>query len=296
MQSHPSPVIVHHMAALDGRYPPNSLDAIRACLEDGAAFIELDITALANDDYLLVHDPVLESETNGVGEVGKTSVETARALFYKDTHTPVAVLRDVVRLLLDYRGASRVQLDFKNVLPFTDDEPLRRLIEIIEPLGDRVLVSTGADWQLRRLRKLAGWLDLGFDIHFVIDWRREGETVDPRIPPYRKGAYGYWDDHPLATQRYYSMSGYLLERCEMMVALVPRLSTFYVDHKLLAQSLDDGFNWAQALHTFGIKLDAWTLDTTNPVAVGNAKRLHAAGVDQFTTNTPHELAALLHDT
>ena len=53
------PLIVHHMAALDGSpYPQNSLEAIQACLETGAAFIEIDVTALASDDYLLVHDGV----------------------------------------------------------------------------------------------------------------------------------------------------------------------------------------------------------------------------------------------
>jgi glycerophosphoryl diester phosphodiesterase len=287
------PIIVHHMAALDGQYPPNSLDAIRACLEAGAGFIEIDITALADEDYLLVHDPVLESETNGSGEVGKTRAADARQLFCKGTQTPVALLQDVVRLMLDFGGESRLQLDFKNIIPFTDAEPLQRLVDIIQPLGDRALVSSGADWQLRKLRKLAGWLDLGFDVQFAIDWRLEGRPIDPRIPPYYKGAYGYWDDHTLARQRYTSVTEYLADRCEVMTRLVPGLSTFYIDHKLLVQSLDDGFNWADALHSFGIKLDAWTLDVDKPVAVANAQRLYKAGVDQFTTNTPHELPALL---
>src|SRR4051794_13004473 len=65
-----SPTIVHHMAALDNQVaPPNSLDAIFACLDAGAAFIEVDVTALADGDYLLVHDEELESETNGQGTV-----------------------------------------------------------------------------------------------------------------------------------------------------------------------------------------------------------------------------------
>lgn len=289
------PLIVHHMAALDDDQSrvPNSLAAVQACLEAGATFIEVDITALADEDYLLVHDPMLSAETDGSGEVGSTRAAAARSLHYKDDETPVALLRDVVRLLLDFGGDARLQLDFKNVIPFADDEPLRRLVSIIEPLGGRVQVSSRADWQLRRLRKLAGWLDLGFDIHLVIDWRPEGTRADERIPPYRKGIYGYWDDHPLAAQRYYSMNEYLLERCEMLVALVPRVSTFYVDHKLLAQSLDDGFNWADALHSFGVRLDAWTMDADNPAAMTNLKPLYAAGVDQFTTNTPRALAARL---
>jgi hypothetical protein len=114
------------------------------------------------------------------------------------------------------------------------------------------------------------------------------------VPPFKAGAYGYWDDHILASQRFWNTADYLAERCEILTTLVPQISTFYIDHLLLAQSLDDGFNWAEALHSYGIKLDAWTMDVDKPVAVANASRLYAAEVDQFTTNTPAALSALLN--
>jgi len=122
------PLIVHHMAAPHDLYPPNSLEAIRTCLEQQAAFVEVDITALRADDYLLVHDPVLEHETNGSGPVGESTVESARQLTYKSTAYSVALLSDVVQAFLDQAGQTRLQLDFKNVLPMTEDEPLRRLV------------------------------------------------------------------------------------------------------------------------------------------------------------------------
>jgi glycerophosphoryl diester phosphodiesterase len=74
---------------------------------------------------------------------------------------------------------------------------------------------------------------------------------------------------------------------------VPGVSAFYVEHHFLAQSLADGFNWAEPLHARGVQLDAWTMDVTNPTAVANAKRLLSAGVDMFTTNTPRALAQVL---
>ncbi|HEX2620028.1 MAG TPA: hypothetical protein VHL11_07770, partial [Phototrophicaceae bacterium] len=188
---------------------------------------------------------------------------------------------------------TRLQIDFKNVLPMTDDELLRRLVKLIQPLGDRVIVSSGADWQLRRFRKLAPWLDLGFDIGFYLDWSASGEGRDLRQPPFRIGAYGYFDDHLLATQSIWSKAEYLAERFEMLTSAVPAISTFYVDHRLLIQALEDGFNAAEALHAVGIKLDAWTLDTTSDEAVNNALKLLAAGIDQFTTNTPTALYDLL---
>ena len=289
------PLIVHHMAALDGSpYPQNSLEAIRACLEVGAAFIEIDVTALAVDDYLLVHDDVLEHETSGVGAVGATTPEAVRSLFIRTRKGDVTayhppLLSEVVALFGQYPGKTRLQIDFKNVFPMADDEPLRRFIHLIEPLGSRVLVSTGADWHLRWMHRQAPWLDLGFDIGFYLDYGTEPR--DPRQPPYSPGAYGYYDDHILAKQKLTPTAQYLAERCEIMRLTTPGMSIWYVDHHLITHALEEGFNIAEWLHQANIKLDAWTLDVGR-VADANLLSLREAGIDQFTTNTPLALAKL----
>ncbi len=292
-----SPVIVHHMAALEGQpFPPNSLEAIKACLDAKASFIEIDVTALADEDYLLVHDPILESETTGNGPVGTCTAEGARTLCFKsgDGVFSVPLLSDVVTAFLEGSATSRLQIDFKNMIPFDDDEPMHRLIKLIEPLGERVIVSTGADWQLRRLRKLAPWLDLGLDIHFYIDWDpRDGERSPDEYPRARSAYAGYWDDHPIALERHWTTAEYLEDRCEMLLGLVPKVSTFYISHYFLLASLNDGFNWAEKLHAAGIKLDAWTVDVGKNATAEDIQRLVASGVDQFTTNTPLALADLV---
>lgn len=295
----PLPTIVHHMAALDHQpAPPNSLAAVQNCLQDGAALIEIDVTALADQDYLLVHDPDLQAETSGEGSVAESTVEQIQSLTirHKDTITsyPVARLSEVVRAFLDSPGQARLQIDYKNVIPFSNDEPLHRLVDLIQPLGERVIVSSGADWQLRRLRKIAPWLRLGFDIMWYIDWQPHGQERDPRQYPKTRGAYGYFDDHILASQLHWPIPQYLADRCESLVALVPDISAFYLEHSLIAQSLRDGFNWAEALHTYGILLDAWTMDVTNPKAVQNVPAFLEAGVDLFTTNTPKAMTALIN--
>ncbi|MBC7813406.1 MAG: hypothetical protein H7175_19760 [Burkholderiales bacterium] len=290
------PLIVHHMGALDSgqRFPQNSFETVRASLEHGAAFVEVDITALSQDDYLLVHDPVLESETDGTGKVAETSPQDADALRYKGTSVRVPVLSEIVALFADYPDA-RLQLDFKNTTPLESDEPLQRLVQLVEPLGRRVIISSEADWQLRRLQKLSPALDLGFDIHFYMDWHDTSYTRKPDDVPQKLGAYGYYDDHPLASRRIWSIVEYLADRCQSMLGLVPDASTFYINHRFLVQSLDEGFNWAAALHEAGIRCDAWTMDigVGNPAAEANAKRLLEAGVDQFTTNTPVALREFL---
>ena len=295
---HGLPLIVHHKAALDGHVaPPNSLEAIDACLSAGAQMIEIDATALDTDDYLLVHDYLLETETTGEGLVAVCSASEARKLFIRTAHGRtayhVALLSDVVRLFTSHGGTSRLQIDYKSLLPFPDDEPLRRLIKIIEPLGHRVIVSSFADWQLRKLRALAPELALGLDIQFYLDWRLEDEPTDPRAYPRHMGAYGYWDDHPLGLARIWQTADYLRDRCGMLLGLVHKVNAFYVRHHLLARSLEDGFNWAEMLHQAGVQLDAWTVDADNPSAMENLQALVDSGVDMLTTNTPLSLAATL---
>jgi glycerophosphoryl diester phosphodiesterase len=288
-------MIVHHMAALDdARYPPNSLEGIRACLEAGAAFIEVDVLPLAADDYLLVHDPELEHETTGSGEVGEASVEQVRDLFLQisgeETPFRPPLLSDVVNLFQQHGGATRLQIDYKYVLPMRDDEPLRRFLRLIEPLGERVLVSSEADWHLRWLRRQALWLDLGFDIGFYLDYRPTKD--DERQPPYTLGAYGYHDDHILARAPLLTATQYLAGRCDILLGAVPQVSTWYVNYRLLLRCLEDDFNMADWLHPHGVRLDAWTLDM-GKVTDADILRLRDAGVDLFTTNTPLALQRLL---
>jgi glycerophosphoryl diester phosphodiesterase len=286
------------MAALDGQtFPPNSLEGIQACLKAGAAFIEVDINALASGDYLLVHDEVLESETSGKGAVASCDPIQIRDLTIKHSGTVtsygVPLLSQVVGLFQEDPGSAVLQLDFKNLVPFQDDEPLLRLVKLVEPIQQRVIVSTGADWQLRRLRRLAPWLRLGFDIMLHLAWEPDPAKRDPREFPKKLGAYGYYDDHILASQQAMRTSEYLRDRCESLAAQVRDVSVFYLDYRTIVRSLEDGFNWAEALHAQGIKLDAWTMDTTKPDAVQAAKSLLEAGVDLFTSNTPLAWAKLL---
>jgi len=295
--------IVHHMAALDSSpNPPNSLQAIEMCLQANAAVIEVDITPLAGDDFLLVHDPVLESETTGIGKVGDCTPEMAKNYKLRErggiaiSDHPPALLTEVVAAYLNSPSQSRLQLDYKSVYPSISDEYLQRLARIVQPLGNRVIVSSGADWHLRQLKRIAPWLDVGFDIGFYLDWRDPSWTVEPENPPYQRGVYDYNDDHLFARSRLLPPDAYLAQRCEMLLNQVPTASIWYVSHYLLVRCLQDGFNMAGWLHQHNVKLDAWTLDIDKPIAVTNAALLKNAGVDLFTTNTPFALATLLTGT
>ena len=293
-----TPTIVHHMAAMDHcGHHPNSIEAIHDCLSAGADVIEIDVTALASDDYLLVHDPVLDRETTGTGPVGETTVDVARSLHFPRTDSreaaSVPLLSHVVSAILDNGGNTRLQIDFKNVLPLRTDEPLRRLATLIKPIAERVSVSSGADWHLRKLNKIAPWLRLGFDIMYYIDWSPAPARRNPTEPPYTLGAYGYFDDHILARERLWPTQEYLADRCASIANQLPTAQIFYLRHTFVAQCLKEGFSWSKALHAKNAELDVWTLDIGNSSAEANAILLRDDQVDYITTNTPVAMRMLL---
>ena len=117
-----------------------------------------------------------------------------------------------------------------------------------------------------------------------------GEERGPGIPPFRQGAYGYWDDHPLASRRWGSTAEYLAARAEALYAQVPPGMIWYIHAWLLGKALDDGFDWTGYLHTCGAQVDAWTLDAHRPEHVALARRLIAQGIDRITTNKAPALA------
>ena len=82
----------------------------------------------------------------------------------------------------------RLQLDLKPYLPLTGTV-LKNFITLIEPVLDRVQVTTIADWVVRGLHAAVPELALGFDPLLYLDLV-EDEPRPEGIPPFRVGAYG----------------------------------------------------------------------------------------------------------
>jgi glycerophosphoryl diester phosphodiesterase len=288
-------LLVHHMANRDHSHPPGSLPAMQACLEAGAQAVEVDISLLADGQFALLHGPLLEDETTGSGPIGALTAEQIQTLHHvvhgEVTRVPVGLLPEGLDLLGQYPHAIELQLDLKPDV-YSSDQVLARLAASLQPVKERVRVTSPSDWALRRLHALDPDLPLGFDplLYLEIDY---GEAKDPGVPPFRQGAYGYWDDHPLATRRWGPAADYLAARAEALWAQAPMGGIWYIDAELLAHALDDGFDWIGNLHARGVEVDAWTLDANRPGRVALARRLVAAGVDRITTNTAPALSQAL---
>ena len=287
--------LIHHSAGQGGIHPPNSISGLRSCLAAGARLIEVDITLLREGGFALLHGPGLERETNGTGKVTDqtaSELSTLRRVWKGSiTDEPVGMLDEALALVAAQSLPVELQLDLKPDVVL-DQEMLSQLVVELEPVRDRVRVTSVTDWALRRLRSLDGDLPLGFDPLLYIDVVRDEER-EADVPPFRIGAYGFLDDHPLSSRRWGEPAAYLEARAEALWVQAPPELIWYISADLLEQSLDAGFDWIAYLHDRGVEVDAWTLDPHDPAEVALARRLVAAGVDRITSNDPDGLASFL---
>lgn len=304
-------IFIYHAATLAGRHPPSSLSGLAACLDAGAAIVEIDLVPLADGDFALLHDISLDATTDGRGSVAGLTAEKVRGWRLRRSTDrgrgtlsgeSVGTLSEAVALVAARGGLAELQLDLKPHLPLTD-AVLKGLLQQIRPIQHCVRVTSVADWALRRLRALDAGLALGFDPLLYLDVERppanhaadrasSSEKPSLSVPPYHTGAYGYLDDHPLATERWGSGREYLAARAEGLAAQAA-VDIWYVRATLLARMLDDGFDGIDWLHRQGIQVAAWTLNPDQPHHIALARRLSALGVDRITTDDPEGLAAAL---
>jgi glycerophosphoryl diester phosphodiesterase len=267
-----------HSGRLLGTELPNHLDGIRACLDANVFRVEIDIHSIDGDDFLVSHASRLEESTMSTGAVGRLTPKLALTLERNDApgERP-PLLSEVLELM---RGSStHLQLDLKDWRPLPPGR-VRTLLELAEPLGERVLVSSGQDWNLRALAAAKPALRLGFDPDRYVAARSRDVPM-----PARLGAYGYRDDHPLALGRSQTAGDYWRERVADLVAKCPAVEEFFVEYRLLLQALHDGVSTAALLHEHGVTASAWTVDYLDEDSLDLVRTLAGSGVDRITTNT-----------
>jgi glycerophosphoryl diester phosphodiesterase len=287
--------LIHHAANCGHQAPPSSLKALEACLDAGAAVVEIDVIPLADSSFALLHGQHLEADTNGKGSAPQMKRAQIENLYYvidgKVTDEKVGFLEGAIQLLQEHPDTHRLQLDLKPFTPLTQGV-LREFCRLIEPVRERIQVTSVSDWAVRALAKFSPDLSIGFDPLLYLDL----VDNDPRpedIPPFHVGAYGLLDDHPLSAYQWGRLGEYFAARAGALLVQAPAGCDWFIRAELLSAALDAGFDWIEFLHQQESVVDGWTIDADDPESIKLAQRLVEHGVDMLTTDQPSKLAPYL---
>lgn len=296
LQKRKTPVtLIHHAAHCGSDAPPGSLNALEHCLDAGAAYIEIDVIPLADGSFAMLHDQYLEKETSGEGRAPAKTRGQIENLTYKVnekiTNEKIGFLEAAVDLLKAHPETKCLQLDLKPFTPLTRSV-LRGFLEILEPVKNRIQVTSVSDWAVRSLARFAPDLSLGFDPLLYLDLQ-DKEPRPPEVPPFRVGAYGLRDDHPLSAFEWGSLGEYFAARAGALLVQAPESCDWFIRAGLLKMAYDAGFDWIDFLHQNGSTVDGWTIDVSQPEQIDLARFLVEHGVDKLTTDTPARLAEQL---
>jgi len=254
-----------HCARWDDSVPENSIPALTACLEARVARAEIDIALLADRDFLVLHDDVLDTATTGSGPIGVLTVDAARRLRLRQhagerrgqptEHVP-PLLSDIVALLLaSHPAPTLLELDAKDAEPWPWPR-VEELARLIEPVKDRVVVGSAADWNLRRLRTVAPDLQVGFAPALYLG--RDPDRLAPRLVD--------------------------------AIRLVPGAREVHLRLETFEAMLDEGVIDAALIHRLGMRLSVGALDTTTARWRERLSRAVDGGADMIATETPRALS------
>jgi glycerophosphoryl diester phosphodiesterase len=281
-----------HQCVWSGDYPGNSLPAIHECYAAHVARAEIDLAVLRDRDFLVVHDLDLSHATNGQGWVAETNASDAQRLFLSErgrvTTEHPALLSEVVAAIAAEPYPTLLELDLKDWKPWPWPR-VEELARVLEPVKDRVTFGGGADWNLRRLYTVDPGLPMGFTITDYLDWLPSDRQGDP--PSRQRGAYGYFDGHPLARERCGPTADYLRDRLGAILRLVPEAREVHIRLLAVERMLEDGLtDLADLVHAQGMLLDVWTLNAGTSNWRERLAGALAAGADVITSETPRDLA------
>jgi len=274
-----------HMANFDRRFPPNSLEAVRACATANVPRVEVDVQFLADGAMLVFHDAVFERLTTASGDVRRSEATHARtARLLASAETRLCFLEEVVEALMGCDTVLQVDLKAQGLLTPDQADSLSR---VLAPLGARALLGTMGHWNLRLIT--GSGIRLAFDPTLHLRHAPPDRGAE-RLPQHR-GKFGLWDDSPAAHLLDGTFDQYLATRIDDLVAMAPGVAEWMVDIGTLLFCDEQGVAMGHRLSERGIALAAWTLnDEGEERSVDVLRRLFALGTTTIITDDAVALA------
>lgn len=233
------------------------------------ASMEVDLRVTADGDFAVLHDDVLDDETDGIGPVAIHKRPALAGLHYDDAGVPgvarhgrrLLFLDDLIALLRDAQPQALLQLDIKDDLATIGAKGLGRLADALQGDGLPVIVSGDCNDLIlalgQRLPNVARGLEPSFRL---MDLFARGDV---------KGAEA-------------------LLRAELAGSVQPRM--VYLHWTMVLDALDAGLDLVAICRGQGRQVDAWTFTPANPAEGFTETEWHAfsrlleLGVDQITTD------------
>lgn len=179
--------IAHRGASAEA--PPNTLAAFRRAMELGADGVELDVRLSADGVPVVIHDATVDRTTDGTGRVADLSLAALKELDAGSWFDPVFAGERIPTLeeVFEAIGATGlINVELK-ALPGEERGLEPAVVTLVRQhnLTDRVLFSSFNPFTLRRTRRLAPDIPLGFlyDASHLSRMARAAAALMPRLRP-----------------------------------------------------------------------------------------------------------------
>lgn len=235
------------------------------------ASVEVDLVVHAGDGFAVLHDHLdLSRETTGTGPAAALSAAEIRALQLRDNAgQPIAdhvmLLGDLCALLQQTppHPDALLQLDYKENQGPLSLEAIAAFSRSVGPVAGNMILSSGEADSVRLLTDATPGLHIGYD-----------------------PCHGEWVERVRSTRDF---AGFVAAA----LADSPKAELIYLHYLLVFFADDHGFDLIAAFHAAGKRVDAYTINRSDPAGVAAATRLLGLRADQITTDDPEGLAAAL---
>jgi len=234
------------------------------------ASVEVDLVVHGDRGFAVLHDLSVERETTGQGKVAELTANQLRALQLRGVDgvpldEKVLLLEDLCGLLAQggLHPDALLQLDYKEDWRVLDAAALSTFRAAVGPVAQHMIVSSGDAEAVRLLTESTPGIRIGYD-------------------PCHDGAL----DRLAQTQDF---AGFVRDA----VAASPRAEMIYLAYQLVLEADRLGFDMVGAFHAAGRRIDAYTINKADDVALPKVRRLLELKVDQITTDDPEGLLALV---
>ena len=234
------------------------------------ASVEVDLVVHGERGYAVLHDLSVERETTGTGVVAQLSAADLRSFYLRDEagaplDQHVLLLEDLADLLLadGLHPDALLQLDYKEDWRVLDQAAIATFKRAVAPVARHMILSSGDAEAVRLLAGGVAGLRIGYD-------------------PCHDGAL----DRLALSQDF---AGFVRDA----VAASPQADMIYLYFELVLEADRLGFDIVAAFHGENRRIDAYTINKADQVALPKVQRLLALKVDQITTDDPEGLSALV---